>query len=118
MDELNYYDPVPSEKSGKKYKVKVWDPNKNKAMVIHFGASAYQDYTQHHDAKRKDNYLRRSAGITKGDGTLTKDDPLSANYWSRRYLWLSCEPWYFYLPPGYKASDLTTPDGRRPNIIN
>ena len=33
------------------------------------------------------NYLSRSGGITDKNGKLTKNNPLSANYWARRYLW-------------------------------
>jgi hypothetical protein len=80
-------------------------PQKNKKMaatfvykdqthVVHFGHPDYEDYTQHRDAKRRRNYLTRSAGIRNGQGRLTKDDPLSANYWSRRVLWDSQEPFY------------------------
>ncbi len=50
-----------------------------------------EDYTQHYDLKRRDNYLLRSAGIKDKGGRRTKDDPLSANYWSRRILWDSKE---------------------------
>jgi len=62
--------------------------------VVHFGHSDYEDYTQHRDKKRRKNYLARSAGIRNGQGRLTKDDPLSPNYWSRRILWDSREPFY------------------------
>ena len=36
---------------------------------------------------RQNNYLNRSAGIRNKGGSLTKDDPYSANYYSRRLLW-------------------------------
>ncbi len=41
----------------------------------------------HNDPKRRKNYLARSAGIKRKDGSLTKDDPTSSNYHSRRILW-------------------------------
>lgn len=61
---------------------------------VHFGHVDYQDYTQHGDEQRRHNYLRRSAGIRDGSGQPTKDDPMSPNYWSRRILWASGEPFY------------------------
>lgn len=60
--------------------------------TVHFGHPAYEDYTIHKDPKRRRNYLTRSAGIRNGSGRLTKDDPLSPNYWARRILWASREP--------------------------
>jgi len=41
----------------------------------------------HGDKKRQESYLKRSSGIKRKDGTLTKDDPTSPNYHSRRILW-------------------------------
>ena len=75
---------------------------KKKLMVIvdnkkiHFGSREMQHFKDktgiwenkdHNDKKRRKNYLARSSGIKKKDGSLTKDDPLSANYHSRRILW-------------------------------
>ncbi len=59
--------------------------------LIKFGLRGMKDYTQHYDDKRRENYLSRSAGIKNKTGRLTKDDPFSANYWSRRILWNSKE---------------------------
>jgi len=42
---------------GKKYAGVFTDGSKSK--TIHFGASGYKDYTQHHDASRRANYLSR-----------------------------------------------------------
>jgi len=67
-----------------------------KGKVIHFGSTTnehYKDRTgiwkdkDHLDPKRRANYLNRSAGIVRKDGTRTKDDPSSANYHARRVLW-------------------------------
>jgi Family of unknown function (DUF5754) len=60
--------------------------------LVKFGLRGMEDYTQHYDEKRRDNYLSRSAGIKDKTGRPTKDDPFSANYWSRRILWNSKEP--------------------------
>jgi hypothetical protein len=59
-------------------------------MTVPFGHRAYRH--NYSDAARR-NYLRRSAGICNKDGDQTKDNPSSANYWSRRVLWDSREPW-------------------------
>ena len=84
-----------------KYNYEKSTNDKKKLMVIvngkkiHFGSrdmEHYKDKTgiwknkDHNDAKRRKNYLARSAGI-KGKNGLTKDDPNSANYHSRRILW-------------------------------
>mgnify|MGYP006281228157 CR=1 FL=1 len=58
---------------------------------IHFGHPAYEDYTDHGDKDRRWNYLRRSAHIRNKQGTLTRNDPESPNYWARRVLWKSRE---------------------------
>src|ERR1700747_2119987 len=59
--------------------------------LVKFGLRGMEDYTSHYDEKRRENYLSRSAGIKNKNGQLTKDDPFSANYWSRRILWKSKE---------------------------
>ena len=65
----------------------------NKWMVryndkwIHFGNPKYEDYTQHGDKIRRENYLRRSKGIRDGKGNLTYKNKSKSNYWSRMILW-------------------------------
>ena len=59
--------------------------------LVKFGLRGMEDYTQHYDEKRRENYLSRSGGIKDKTGRQTKDDPFSANYWSRRILWNSKE---------------------------
>ena len=63
--------PVKSERKGKKFKVLT--PG---GKIIHFGDSSMKDFRQHKDKKRRDK-----------NGKLTKDDPESANYYSRKFLW-------------------------------
>jgi len=67
-----------------------------KGKIIHFGDLNSEHYfdklglyknLNHNDKKRQMNYLNRSAGIKTKGGTLTKDDPFSANFYSRRFLW-------------------------------
>lgn len=70
----------------KKYKV-VPSTRKNKQMMVielssgstvHFGEPTMPEFP---GTKRGDSYCARSFGI-KG-----KDNPKSANFWSRKYLW-------------------------------
>jgi Family of unknown function (DUF5754) len=102
---MEYYIPIASDSPHHKFDVRIWNPISHKDQIVHFGDPAFEDYTQHHDEKRRQNYLMRSSGIRDGNGKLTKDNPLSANYWSRRYLWASEEPWYVYLPPTLKKEE-------------
>ena len=90
MVKVGKYEYEKSTRKGKKLMVKVQD------KLIHFGDSSrehYRDKTgiwsnkNHNDKKRRKNYLTRSAGIKDGKGNLTKDNPLSPNYHSRRILW-------------------------------
>lgn len=121
---LKYYTPRPSDKSSHKKMVRVWDPDAEKDRIVYFGAPDYQDYTQHRDKARRRNYLKRSYGIRGGYG---RDDPRSANYWSRRVLWASDRPldpelatkyqsdeWCFFAPPNVAKSSIATPRGGRP----
>lgn len=84
------------QKSNRKYKKYMVRTPKGK--IVHFGDDRYQHYRDrtplglyshmdHGDKKRRQNYLRRSAGIANAQGKLTANDPESANFYSRRYLW-------------------------------
>jgi len=74
--------PVKATQKGKKYQVLA--SKGDEVKLVAFGAKGYEhNYSK--EAKR--NYLTRSAGIRDGSGKLTKDDPFSANYWSRKFLW-------------------------------
>ena len=57
---------------------------KKKAKIVHFGAEGYgHNYNQ----EAKKNYLKRSSGIKNKKGEITKNDPWSGNFWSRKVLW-------------------------------
>ena len=56
----------------------------DRVMLIAFGDDSYR---HNYSPEAKANYLNRSAGIRDKDGNLTKDDPWSPNYWSRKVLW-------------------------------
>ena len=47
-----------SDREGKKYKA-VFSEDGKKVKTTHFGATGYQDYTQHKDQQRRTNYRSR-----------------------------------------------------------
>ena len=69
-----------SKRKNKEYKVKVGN------KVIHFADPNMPEFP---GTKRGNNYCARSFGIKNKKGEYTRNDKLSANYWSRQ-LW-SCE---------------------------
>ena len=68
-----------SENPKKKYKAIFTKPD-GKTKTVHFGASGYQDYTQHHNKDRRTLYRQRHEKDLKGD-------PLRAGYLSYYVLW-------------------------------
>ena len=88
MDDKPLYKPFKYKGKGNK-KMSVYVMKDGKKRILHFGDANMQDFTQHKDEKRRKSYLARSAGIRNKAGKLTKDDKSSANYWSRRVLWLA-----------------------------
>jgi hypothetical protein len=83
-------------KKGDTHKKAVLVKYEDVIKLVKFGLRGMEDYTSHYDEKRRENYLSRSAGIKDKTGRATKDDPFSANYWSRRILWNSGEEDLFY----------------------
>lgn len=68
-------------KRAKKYNLEVYDSTRagKKYMIlhpktekwIHFGSAIMEDYTQHHDKTRRENYRKRARGIiAKHNGKL------------------------------------------------
>lgn len=68
-----------SDKEGKKWKA-IFTKDDGKTKTVHFGASGYQDYTQHHDKLRRERYRKRHEKDLKGD-------PMRAGYLSYYILW-------------------------------
>ena len=68
-----------SDNPKKKYKA-VFTKTDGKTKTVHFGANGYEDYTQHHDKKRRDLYRQRHEKDLKGD-------PMRAGYLSYYILW-------------------------------
>ena len=67
-----------SERAGKKYKAEL--PS---GKTVHFGASGYQDFTQHGDQKRRESYLARH----RPNQDWTKGGVNTAGFWARHLLW-------------------------------
>lgn len=64
-----------SNRENKKFKVEVGDD------TIHFGAKGYSIAP---GTAKGDRYCARSYGITDKQGNPTRNDPKSANFWSRK----------------------------------
>lgn len=77
-----YNQPIPSNKPEKK--MMVLAKKGDQVKLIHFGQKGFK---HNYSPEAKKSYLARSAGIRGKDGTLTKDDKFSANYWARKVLW-------------------------------
>ncbi len=69
----------PARNKDKKYSI--YDPKNQK--WVNFGQIGYEDYTKHHDKKRRKNYLTR-AGNMRGHWKTNK---YSANNLSIHVLW-------------------------------
>lgn len=76
-----------------KYQLLVQD-YKGGEKLVKFGAAGYEDFLTHRDNVRRKSYLSRSSKIKDKNGNLTKDKRTSANYYARRLLWKSKEPFY------------------------
>lgn len=71
---------VKSDSPGKKWKA-VFELDNGRSKTTHFGASGMEDYTQHHDAARRERYRSRH----KKD--LETGDPTRAGFLSYYVLW-------------------------------
>lgn len=76
-----------SKRSYKKFASVLLDENNNRVYKVDFGDLRYQDYTSHHDKKRKEKYLARATKITDRQGRDTVKNILSPNFWSVHLLW-------------------------------
>lgn len=83
----DYNHPVKSDRKGKKKMVLV--KHKDQVKLLHYGAEGYQN---NYSDKAKASYLARAKGIRGKDGSLTADNPMSANYWAIRDLWPEGKP--------------------------
>lgn len=69
----------PSTRAGKKYTVYI--TNGREHNTIHFGASGYSDYTQHHDKERRNRYIERHQTRENWQNYRTP------GFWARWVLW-------------------------------
>ena len=60
----------------KKWAVVIIDLRKSKPKTIYFGAKPYEDFTMHHDEKRRKLYIKRHKS------NKNWDDPRTAGFWS------------------------------------
>lgn len=72
---------IKSKKSGKKYTAIFINIKTKREKKIHFGDSNYEDYVSHKDEKRKKLYIARHKKLEDWN------NPLTAGYWSRWFLW-------------------------------
>ena len=75
--------PYPSNRKDKKLMVYVMNPKTKRLNKIHFGQ---RNSRSNYSIKIRKRYLKRSEVIKDKKGRLTKNNPLSANYWMRKYL--------------------------------
>lgn len=54
---------------------------------ISFGDNRYEDFLDHKDPKRRENYRKRASKITNKKGEYTNKDPNYPNYWAFNVLW-------------------------------
>ncbi len=71
-----------SKNPNKKYTVVLFK-NDTKVKTVHFGASAYSDYTKHHDKDRMKLYDSRH----KSRENWSKSGITTAGFWSKWILW-------------------------------
>ncbi len=74
---MSEYKLIKLKKNDKKKYAIITPDNK----IIKFGANGYEDYTMHHDPKRKEKYIRRHASREDWN------DLNKAGTWSRYVLW-------------------------------
>ena len=80
---LNYFkEPIPIHRSSRQNK-KYYIVNPQ-SKAVHFGDDRYEDFTQHRDKKRQQNYLARATNI-KGSW---RQDKYSPNNLSIHLLWM------------------------------
>jgi hypothetical protein len=71
--------PVKSWRPGKKFAVKACANGNEK--LLHYGAVGFQDFTQHHDKKRRASFRARHKCDTNPPNKLTP------RYWACEDLW-------------------------------
>ncbi len=75
---MKFYYPYPSDKANKKYFIIT-----NEGKRVYFGASGYEDYTQHKDPLRKIRYIQRH----QKNEDWGKSGINTSGFYSRWLLW-------------------------------
>ena len=70
-----------SDRKGKKWMAKFLNKKNKRTKTTHFGATGYEDYTQHKDKERRRLYRERH------EKDLDTKDPTKAGYLSYYVLW-------------------------------
>lgn len=83
--------PIKSTAKGKKMMVLATKNinGEKRVRLIHFGGLGYG---HNYSKEAKERYLKRSSLIRNKEGKLTRNDPWSANHWSRKVLWPKNKP--------------------------
>lgn len=75
---------APSTRSAKKWMVTITTQSSpQRTIVVHFGDSSMEDYTQHRDKERRRRFHQRFASLI----AATRNNPLSPMYYTARLLW-------------------------------
>jgi hypothetical protein len=87
MNRREVYILIKSPRDGKKWRIIT-----PRGIKIDFGAKGYQDYTLHHNARRKQLYVIRHAGGSGNSAhsrreSWSKSGINTAGFWSRWLLW-------------------------------
>lgn len=81
MNEKIKFAKLSVDTSPHKYKVVLFDKNRNKLRTLHFGASGMSDFTIHKDVERKKRYIKRHTARENFDDIKT------AGFWAKNLLW-------------------------------
>ncbi len=68
-------------------KSKKWMTTTPNGKVVYWGSPDMQDYTQHHDKKRRQSYRKRAEGILLKDGSRAIDKLYSPAFYAYHLTW-------------------------------
>lgn len=87
-DRVKSWTLAPSTRAGKKWVVTIIPRDTrlgdaSRPILVHFGDSSMQDYTQHRDKERRLRFHQRFATLI----AQTRNNPLSPMFYSAKLLW-------------------------------
>jgi len=68
-------------------KDKKWMTKRPDGRIVHWGHPKMQDYTQHHDKKRRKSFRKRMSGIRLKNGSKAIDVPWSPAFLAYYVTW-------------------------------